>query len=109
VFPLIKLAKKLKAFCTKLKRTLKKEKFPLIKLAKKLKVLFLFLFLRKKFPLIKLAKKLKEALPIPNDGYIKIDWFPLIKLAKKLKDKKVKKMSHATWFPLIKLAKKLKD
>ena len=61
VFPLIKLAKKLKVM------TLQEGKvkpFPLIKLAKKLKGWFSVLLLAqtRRFPLIKLAKKLKALL-----------------------------------------------
>ena len=61
MFPLIKLAKKLKVM------TLQEGKvkpFPLIKLAKKLKGWFSVLLLAqtRRFPLIKLAKKLKALL-----------------------------------------------
>ena len=88
MFPLIKLAKKLKdgqRFKSGEKNL--PARFPLIKLAKKLKERYRYLaytFSHFKFPLIKLAKKLKDImmanLPPNTMG------FPLIKLAKKLKD-----------------------
>ncbi len=61
LFPLIKLAKKLKVFWVPVKRG-HFRKFPLIKLAKKLKVIIagIICFVATGFPLIKLAKKLKE-------------------------------------------------
>ncbi len=61
------------------------ELFPLIKLAKKLKGEKKWLPTTQpcKFPLIKLAKKLKEGKPKP---FLQPSRFPLIKLAKKLKD-----------------------
>ena len=61
--------------------------FPLIKLAKKLKDQYLQEKTNgalKWFPLIKLAKKLKEG-PNGNEKRSRAHWFPLIKLAKKLK------------------------
>ena len=59
--------------------------FPLIKLAKKLKeVIRVDIFdMKKLFPLIKLAKKLKDS---NQAGTLVFLQFPLIKLAKKLKD-----------------------
>ncbi len=61
MFPLIKLAKKLKGgMISQFKNPT--STFPLIKLAKKLKVEELFKLCKKleRFPLIKLAKKLKD-------------------------------------------------
>ncbi len=83
MFPLIKLAKKLKEeYVITTDEFL--ASFPLIKLAKKLKGEEVwFNYGRESFPLIKLAKKLKVL------GYFlrlaQINTFPLIKLAKKLK------------------------
>ena len=82
--------------------------FPLIKLAKKLKAKKRqnWLETANEFPLIKLAKKLKEGVRIQ---YGKLKLFPLIKLAKKLKERRQKTAELAEHrFPLIKLAKKLK-
>ncbi len=85
LFPLIKLAKKLKAYLRKaLQNWEETEAFPLIKLAKKLKVL---------------------TLPVDSNGDLE---FPLIKLAKKLKGEDYRAAPRGAWFPLIKLAKKLK-
>ena len=61
--------------------------FPLIKLAKKLKGFGFGLVVLEPhpvFPLIKLAKKLKD--PRKHDNNNTRTWFPLIKLAKKLKE-----------------------
>jgi hypothetical protein len=59
--------------------------FPLIKLAKKLKGSNLLSFYPPAFPLIKLAKKLKAA--TSSTALIRVTpSFPLIKLAKKLKE-----------------------
>ena len=63
LFPLIKLAKKLKEKCATSVSAANAQTFPLIKLAKKLKVenlKKLQLIEVEPFPLIKLAKKLKE-------------------------------------------------
>jgi len=88
LFPLIKLAKKLKAATAQNQATKLFRMFPLIKLAKKLKAVptpYRNALLSKRkitFPLIKLAKKLKATLWLP---YTFKEKFPLIKLAKKLK------------------------
>ncbi len=62
--------------------------FPLIKLAKKLKVAPQQASWpgSRSFPLIKLAKKLKAGDAVLRGPYISRVVFPLIKLAKKLKD-----------------------
>ena len=87
LFPLIKLAKKLKA-CRKNRnrKSTSSFTFPLIKLAKKLKDIagYTIVITHQVFPLIKLAKKLKAD---TLEDFVR--WynekFPLIKLAKKLK------------------------
>ena len=85
LFPLIKLAKKLKDGKLVGTGSTGISRFPLIKLAKKLKDNDReWLCSQVQFPLIKLAKKLKEAGQSPfKAGH---SGFPLIKLAKKLKD-----------------------
>ncbi len=86
--------------------------FPLIKLAKKLKAIKGSINLEQlTFPLIKLAKKLKAS---PQRAtVVQLGWhyqFPLIKLAKKLKDLiGFLQKEETRRFPLIKLAKKLKE
>ena len=84
MFPLIKLAKKLKA--PRPRRSPSQAPswpFPLIKLAKKLKAVSVYPSLPEKtFPLIKLAKKLKAEVQYYDNPLE----FPLIKLAKKLKE-----------------------
>ncbi len=91
LFPLIKLAKKLKAWGYKRAVCFPYE-FPLIKLAKKLKVCTITIqwtiqwTIQSSFPLIKLAKKLKGDIQLRCISGQTVS-FPLIKLAKKLKEK----------------------
>jgi hypothetical protein len=85
-FPLIKLAKKLKASSRSARATVQRS-FPLIKLAKKLKethhrLMHSWPYV---FPLIKLAKKLKVGSVLDDLEKNGNSLFPLIKLAKKLK------------------------
>ncbi len=69
MFPLIKLAKKLKDDKKNKHGHNKHRRFPLIKLAKKLKEYYALLpaDYYGKFPLIKLAKKLKDVGTIPGE------------------------------------------
>ncbi len=90
MFPLIKLAKKLKGSVDRHRLVKSNLLFPLIKLAKKLKVfiaiaLVIAIATTPRFPLIKLAKKLKDILDTLTSHQSLAARFPLIKLAKKLK------------------------